>query len=402
MPSLSRRVMITETSPHRVLVDLALELKLKGMDVISFHAGQPGFPPYSKALKDLTKTLLEKPFQTSSYAPSKGYPKLRHLIAEDIKKYSGITIDPDKQVLVTIGGAEAITISLLTGLDNGDKVLLLAPTYSVYWGLTKLLGIGVEYCEQDVDNGFQPDPECLKDRITRVKAVLFESPGNPTSRVISEEIGKLIVDLAVDHGRWVFFDEAYKHIYYEGEHVWIQRYPGAEENVISIDSFSKDLAIPGFRLGYLWGNEEFIRQAAKVKGYLSISASNISQKLAMIYLEKGYKELYLKQVIPEYHKRRDAAFEAVRKHLPEAKLIKPRAGMYLFPDISYYLEKLGMTDVEFAKDVALKKHVVFLPGSAFLPGTNRYIRITFVTEPPERIEEGIKRIRAYLEEKGVV
>ncbi|NPA99589.1 MAG: pyridoxal phosphate-dependent aminotransferase [Crenarchaeota archaeon] len=402
MPSLSKRVTITETSPHRVLVDLALELKLKGVDVISFHAGQPGLPPYSEALKELAKTLLEKPFQTSSYAPSRGYPRLRELISEDIKKYSGISVDPEKQVLVTIGGAEAITISLLTGLDHGDKVLLLAPTYSVYWGLTKLLGVGIEYCEQDVNNDFQPDPECIKEKITRVKAVLFESPGNPTSRVISEEIGKLLVDLAVDHGKWILFDEAYKHIYYEGSHVWIQKYPGAEETVISIDSFSKDLAIPGFRLGYLWGNEEFINQAAKVKGYLSISASNISQKLAMIYLEKGYKEKYLEQVIPEYRRRRDAAYNAVKKYLPEAKLIKPRAGMYLFPDISYYLRKLRMTDVEFAKDVALKKHVVFLPGSAFLPGTNRYVRITFVTEPPERIEEGIKRVRDYLVEKGVI
>jgi len=135
---------------------------------------------------------------------------------------------------------------------------------------------------------------------------------------------------------------------------------------------------------------------------MTISASNISQKLAIIYLEKGIKEKYLAKVIPEYKKRRDAAYNAVTKYLPEARVIKPIAGMYLFPDISAYLEKTGLRDVEFAREIAEKKHVVMLPGSTFHPESNRYLRITFVTEPPERIEEGIKRIREYLEEKQVI
>ncbi len=263
-------------------------------------------------------------------------------------------------------------------------------------------GLRVEYCPQEIDTEFQPDPECIKEKMEKAKAILFESPGNPTSRVIREDIARLIVDVAYEKKKWVFYDQAYRHIYYEGEHLWIQKYTGADEVVVTIESFSKDLAIPGFRLGYMWGPEEFIKHAAKLKGYLTISASNIAQKLAMIYLEKGLKEKYLSQVIPEYKKRRDTAYNALTKHLPEAKVVKPRAGMYLFPDISAYIEKMKVTDVEFARRIAESKHVVMLPGSAFHPNSNRYLRITFVTEPPERIEEGVKRIREYLEEKQIV
>jgi len=401
-PNISSRALNTPTSPHRVLVDLALELKSRGVDVISFHAGQPGLPPAKEALEELTRLLLEKPFETSSYAPSRGYPRLRELIAEDIKKYGGIDIDPKKQIVVTIGGAEALNLAILTGLDPGDTLLLLSPTYSVYWGLGHIHNVKIDYCPQEIDTEFQPDPECIKEKMEKAKAILFESPGNPTSRVLREDIAKLIVDVAYEKKKWVFYDQAYRHIYYEGTHNWIQRYTGADEVVVTIDSFSKDLAIPGFRLGYIWGPEEFIKHAGKLKGYMTISASNISQKLAIIYLEKGLKEKYLAQVLPEYKRRRDTAYNAVIKYLPEAKVVKPIAGMYLFPDVSAYLEKTGLKDVEFARQIAEKKHVVMLPGSAFHPGSNRYLRITFVTEPPERIEEGIRRIREFLEEKHII
>lgn len=272
----------------------------------------------------------------------------------------------------------------------------------MYWGLARIHSIKIDYCPQEIDTELQPDPECIKEKMEEAKAILFESPGNPTSRVLREDIARLIVDLAYEKKKWVFYDQAYRHIYYEGTHNWIQRYTGADEVVVTIDSFSKDIAIPGFRLGYMFGPTEFIQQAGKLKGYITISAPNISQKLAIIYLEKGIKEKYLAKVIPEYRKRRDTAYNALTKYLPEARVIKPVAGMYLFPDISAYLKKTGLRDIEFAREVAEKKHVVMLPGSAFHPGSNRYLRITFVTEPPERIEEGIKRIREYLEEKQAI
>ncbi len=400
VPPISRRAVETPVSPHRVLVDLALELKAKGKDVISFHAGQPGFPPAREAIEELVKLLREQTFATCCYAPSKGYPRLRELIAEDIKKYGGLDLHPLKQIVVTVGGAEALNIAVLTALNPGEKLLLFSPTYSVYWGLGTIHGVQVEVCKQEIDTEFQPDPECIKEKLSdeKVKAVLFASPGNPTSRVIKEDIAKLIVDLAYEKKKWVFYDQAYRHIYYEGSHLWIQRYTGAEEVVVTIDSFSKDIAIPGFRLGYMFGPEEFIKHAGKLKGYLTISAPNISQKIAMIYLEKGIKEKYLREVIPKYRERRDAAYTALRKYLPEANVIKPRAGMYLFPDISAYLEKTGLTDVEFARKIAEEKYVVMLPGSAFHPGSNRYLRVTFVTEPPERIEEGLKRVSEVIEE----
>lgn len=402
MLKISRKISQIPPSPHRALIAQAEEDRRKGFDVINFTAGQPGLPPMREVLEIFTKYMLKEPFEHSKYMPTPGLYQLRVEISNDLKKYGKIDVDP-QNIIITSGGVEGINLALNVVTEQGDEVFLLDPCYSVYWYVTRYLGLKVISCPQTIDNDFQPDPECIKSKLTsKVSAILIASPDNPTSRIIDEEIAKTIADIAVEKKIWFIYDEAYKHIVYEGSHVWIQRYSNVNDVLISINSFSKDLAIPGFRVGYVYGPDEVIKEIRKLKGFTTITTPTPSQYLAYYYLSSGLKEKYLQYALNVYRKRRKAMEEALKEYLPEAKFITPKASMYFFPNISPYLERLRMSDVEFCYDLGSSEHTYVLPGSIFGPSGKGYLRITFVTQPPERIKEGISRIANYLKKKNAI
>ena len=284
--------------------------------------------------------------------------------------------------------------------EPGDEVLLFDPCYVTYWGALKFLRLKVVTCPQTIDREFQPDPECIRERISnKTAAIILISPDNPTSRVIDEEVAKTIVDIALEKNIWLIYDETYKYLVYEGSHVWIQRFKNSDQVLISLNSFSKDLAIPGFRIGYIYGPRELIKEVVKFKGFVTINTPTISQYLAYYYLSLGLKDNYLAKAINEYRSRRDTMYRALLKYLPEAKFIKPRASMYFFTDVSVYLRRLNMDDLTFCYELAKSKHVYVTPGSVFGSMGKNHLRITFVSQPCDKIEEGIARIAEFLKER---
>lgn len=398
----SNRVTSIPLNPHRLLIAKAHELRRRGVKVYDYTAGQPGLPPDSEALNYFIEMVLKDPFNHFRYMPTQGLPELREALSTDLKKYGGIDVPAD-QIIVTTGGAEALLIALYSLLDEGDSVLLFDPSYSVYWDQAKLSKLRIEVCEQTYETGFNPDPECIKEKLGRkAKAVLFASPDNPTSRVIDVEVAKTIVDVAYERKSWVIYDVAYKHLVYEGEHVWLERYAPSLDYIVVCGSFSKDIAIPGGRLGYIYGPKDIIPDLVKLKALLGIVSPVPMQWLAYYYLSRGYKEKYLQEVIPVYRKRRDVAYSEFKKLFPEARVHKPSASMYLFPDISPYLEKLGMSDLDFTINLAEAKGVVMLPGSIFGKAGTGHLRITFVTMNEKEIAEGFKLMREFLEEKKAI
>lgn len=398
MPGVSRRSTSIETSPHRVLVALADELRRKGRRVIDFTAGQPGLPPDARAVAEFIEFIAKNTFTAFRYAPTQGLPELREEISADLKKYGGVDVPADN-ILVTSGGLDGIVISLYATTDPGDRVLLLEPCYSMYWDTLRFLGLEAEWCSESVETGFQPSVDCILEKLERVKAVLFASPDNPTSRVIDRSVAKALAEEASRRKVWILYDVAYKHIVYEGEHVWLEKYVEDPEILVNIGSFSKDIAIPGGRLGYVYSNNKaLVRELVKLKGILGIVAPVPIQWLAAIYLEKGLKERYLEEVLPVYKRRRDAAYDAVRKYLPRARVAKPTASMYVFPDLSPYLAERGLNDLDFTAKLAEEKGVVALPGSIFGPSGVNHVRITFVTNDEKTVEEGIKLIGEFLGE----
>ncbi|MCY0868640.1 MAG: pyridoxal phosphate-dependent aminotransferase [Desulfurococcus sp.] len=395
----SKRASSLPVNPQRVLIAKADELARRGVKVYNYTAGQPGLPPDTTALEYFIEMTRRDPFKHFKYVPTQGLLELRTAISEDLKKYGGIEVQP-KDILITAGGSDGLVISLITLLDEGDTLLLLDPSYSVYWDLARLLGLKVETCKQSFETGFNPDPECIKSKLgSKAKAILFASPDNPTSRIISREVAETIIDVAYEKKAWVIYDVAYKHIVYEGEHVWLEKLAPSMDYLVVVGSFSKDLAIPGGRLGYVYGPSDIVAEMVKLKGVLGIVAPVPMQWLAYYYLTLGIKDKYLREVLPVYRRRRDAAYEAFARSLPMAKLHKPIASMYLFPDISYYMKRKGVSsDVEFTLKLVEEKAVAMLPGSIFGEAGRNHLRVTFVTMSESDLAEGIKLLAEFVGE----
>lgn len=187
----------------------------------------------------------------------------------------------------------------------------------------------------------------------------------------------------------LFTTKQYKHLYYDGSHVYAL---GLDiEHVVAVNTFSKDPAMPGWRLGYVVSHEEFIKVFNRVKQYTNLNPPTPAQYAGLLYLTK-YKERYLGEVIPIYRSRMEAMYQAVRRYLPKATVVKPRAGLFMFVNVKPYLENLGINDEEFALRLLKQCHVATVPGSAFGKEGEGHLRLTFAKEDEKAIEEGVAKI----------
>ncbi|MCD6562397.1 MAG: pyridoxal phosphate-dependent aminotransferase [Thermoproteales archaeon] len=397
MPSTASRLNYIKTSPIRRIASLLDEVRRRS-DIISFGGGAPSLPPPKEIIDYLVDKLRNDTQKTVGYCGTRGLPELRELISNDLKENYGIEYDPSSEIIITDGGTEGIFLALSSIIEKGDEVIIMDPTYLGYSEAIKLLEGRVRKIPVKVEDGYQPNLEDLKHIISPVtKAFILLSPDNPTGRIIKEEFVKGLVDLAVDNDFWIIYDAAYKYITYDAVNPWVDKYSGARERTITINTFSKEASLPGFRLGYSTGPKEIIDAMEKIKQYVSLAPDTVGQYALLKFYQDGIKEKYLKDiVIPTYKKRRDLMYSLIKEHLPDAKTVKPEGAFYFFVDISHYLELMNRDDEEFANRLLYRKNVIVIPGSHFGDTGRNHIRMTFVSESEERIIEGLRRIGAFV------
>lgn len=385
---LSSRLSSLAASPMKIIDSL---LGPAGADVIRLHAGEPSLPPPLELVDSLVDDLRRP--ESYAYAPTRGLPELREAVAEELKR-DGTSVSFD-EVAITPSGTSAIFSAMSVLLDPGDEVILVDPTFMIYRPVIEYLGGRVRWVRASPERGFQPDPDAVAAAINdRTKAIVLVDPDNPTGRLLDPDIGRAIAELAQDRGVYLMVDEAYRRIVYEGSYRSVQPY--APDSVIGLGTFSKDPGVPGLRLGYIYGPKDFIDAYASFNGHAFFGASNMSQLYVLRYLRWEGREKFIESVVAEYRRRRDAAVKAMRKYVPSARFTEPRASMYLYADLSPLVN-----DAEsFASRLASKYRVTVMPGTAFGPANRTFIRVTFVSQPPERLEEGIRRIGEALGEAG--
>jgi len=223
------------------------------------------------------------------------------------------------------------------------------------------------------------------------------SPDNPPGRIVNEAFAKALVDLAQDYDFWIISDEIYKHIIYEGEHVSISRYTGAKGHTITVCSFSKEASIPGLRLGYTLAPKEVIDAMEKIQQYSTLAPDSLPQFAMVKFLKGNLKEPYLRNtVLPFYLKKRNVMGKMLQTHLPLARTITPAGAFYYFVDMRSYLDKLKLNEEEFASRLLKEKGVAVIPGRFFGDNGTGHIRLTFVSEPEERIEHGFRKISEFI------
>lgn len=382
----SNRILNIEPSKSVALSAKIEQLKSNGEDIIGLNVGEPDFETPKPIIQATIDALNEN---KTRYSLVQGINELRDNISLYLNsKYS---IDSSRDhILLGNGSKHILYLIFQTLLNDGDEVLIPAPFWVTFPESVKLAG-GVPVIVQSKNN-HQLDLEKLEKSITnRTKAILINTPNNPTGAVYPKEDLEKIVKLATKYDLKIISDEAYEILTYNNtEHINLSSLSNeAFERTLTVQSFSKSFCMTGFRIGYLCASKEFIKDVNKLQGHLSGNNCTFAQYGALAALRMDPK--VVKDMTKELEVRRDLAYELFNDIFP---LEKPEGAFYLFPNVEKHIKKLGLKDCEeFAIYILEKAKVAILPGSAF--GAPGHIRIAFATSTDE-IQEAFKRIKEVL------
>ena len=380
---LSEKIVNIKPSGIRKFFDIASEMK----DVISLGVGEPDFDtPWH--IRDEGIYSLEK--GRTFYTSNSGLLELREEICKYIKRRCGITYDAKSQVIITVGGSEAIDIAMRAMIDPGDEVLIPQPSYVSYEPCAILAGAKPVIIELKNENEFKLTKEELLDAITdKTKILVMPFPNNPTGAMMTREELKDIAKVCVEKDIFVLSDEIYSELTYSGDHCSIASLPGMQERTILINGFSKGYAMTGWRLGYACGPREIIAQMTKIHQFCIMCAPTTSQYAAVEALRNGDKDVAMMR--ESYDQRRRFLMNEFREMgLP---CFEPYGAFYVFPCI----KEFGMTSEEFAFALLDAKKLAVVPGSAFGDSGEGFIRISYAYSI-EKLRVAMGRLREYVQE----
>ena len=359
----------------------------KYSNVINLSLGEPDFDTPQHIIKAAIEAMKKG---YTHYTPNAGLIEFREAVAEKLRKENGIDVDPETEVIATVGAMGALSLAMLTIVNPGDEVLIPNPGFASYEAQVILAeGKPVSYSLNE-DKGFDINAEEVAGLITnKTRAILVNTPSNPTGSVLSEKSLKKIAEIAIENDLLVISDEAYEAITYDDfRHVSIASLPDMKDRTISIFSFSKTYAMTGWRIGFAAANEEIIRQMTKLQEHLAAHPSSISQMAAIAAL-RGPKD-HIKKMVKEYSERRELIMEKLAE-IPEIKCFRPQGAFYVFPNIKAF----KMSSEEFAMHILEKARVIIVPGTAFGNNGEGYVRISYAASK-EEISRAMTRMKQAL------
>ena len=360
---LSRQIKEIKPSGIRKFFDIVSEME----DAISLGVGEPDFDtPWH--IRDEGIYSLEK--GRTFYTSNAGLKELKMEICNYLKRSQRLDYDFNKQVIVTVGGSEAIDIGLRAMLDPGDEVLIPQPSYVSYEPCAILAGGVPVIIDLKNENEFRLTAKELEDAITeKTKVLILPFPNNPTGAIMEKKDLEAIAEVIIRHDLFVISDEIYGELTYKGEHVSIATLPGMIERTILINGFSKAYAMTGWRLGYACGPKNIIEQMLKIHQFAIMCAPTTSQYAAVEALKNGDEDV--KQMREAYNQRRRYLMHAFKEMgLP---CFEPYGAFYVFPCI----KEFGMTSDEFANRFLEEEKVAVVPGTAFGDSGEGFLRISY-------------------------
>ena len=391
----SRRVRELVPSATIDLGDRIKRLRASGRDVLNLISGAPEFdtPP---EIKREAHAALDADHRYMTYSLSSGLEDLRRVVAAKLTSENGIAAEPNR-IIVTVGVKEGIALATQACLDPGDEVLLLTPGWVTYDALVRLAGATPVSVPLRTESGALLTTADLAARITpRTKAVLLNTPHNPTGRVFGPAELGTIAAAALRHDLLVLSDETLEYlIYTNARHHSIAALPGMADRTLTFNGFSKAFSMAGWRVGYVHGAPSLVANMLKVHQHLVTCANVVAQKAAAAAL--GAPEGGRTGIRSGLLHRRDLVARALDS-LPGVRCPVPEAGLFCFPDIS----ETGVDDREFADFCLTEAHVAVLPGSAFGAGGEDHVRIAFGRRSTEALAAGIERIRDALARRARV
>ncbi len=379
---LSDKVVNMKPSGIRKFFDIVSEMK----DAISLGVGEPDFDtPWH--IRDEGIYSLEK--GKTFYTSNSGLKELREEIAAYMKRSQGISYDPMKEVLITVGGSEAIDLMFRAMINDGDEVLIPQPSYVSYEPCAILANAVPVIIDLKDENQFRLTPDELRSAITpRSKILVLPYPNNPTGAIMEKEDLEAIADIIIENDLYVLSDEIYGELTYTDKHVSIASLPGMKERTIVVNGFSKAYAMTGWRMGYACGPQELIVQMTKIHQYAIMCAPTTSQYAAVEALRNGDADV--KMMRESYNQRRRFVLHSLEEMgLP---CFEPLGAFYVFPCIKGF----GMTSEEFASRLLEEEKVAIVPGTAFGDSGEGYLRISYAYSI-DNLREALGRLARFVE-----
>ncbi len=357
-------------------------------EVISLGVGEPDFPTPWQIRKAGIRSLEDS---KTRYTSNRGLQSLRETIAAYLNRKYDLTYEPLTEILVTVGGSEAIDGCIRAIVREGDEVIIPQPSYVCYEPITQLAGGVPVIIETTAEDDFKLTPEALKAAITpKTKALILPYPCNPTGGIMEKEDLEKIAEVLRDTNIIVISDEIYSELTYgEKPHVSIASIPGMWERTLLVNGFSKAFSMTGWRLGYACGPREIMEQVTKIHQFAIMCAPTTSQYAAITAMTSC--DDVVAEMRDEYDTRRRMMVDGFNKLGLTCR--DPKGAFYAFPCI----KSSGMTSEEFCEKLLESKHVAVVPGTAFGKGGEGFIRASYCYST-DHIKEALRRIGEFLEE----
>ena len=378
---LSQRIQEVPPSGIRKYFDIMAEMD----DAISLGVGEPDFQtPWH--IRDAGIYSLEKGF--TKYTPNAGLSDLRRAICRYLKRRFDLEYQPIGQTLVTVGGSEGLDLAFRCLLEPGDEVIIPTPSFVCYGPLVSMIhGVPV-YVETKVEHEFRLTPEELKAAITpRTKILVLPFPNNPTGGIMHREDLEALAEVLRGTNIMVVSDEIYAELTYGQHHVSMANIPDMYERTIVINGFSKAYSMTGWRMGYVCGPKELIAAMTKLHQYGIMSAPTTSQYAAIEAMEHGDRDI--EEMKQEYDGRRRFLVDGFRKLGLDC--FEPRGAFYVFPCI----RSTGLSSEEFCDRFLEQEHVAVIPGNAFGPGGEGFVRACYAASM-KNLTEALTRLERFL------
>jgi aminotransferase len=352
-------------------------------DAINLSVGEPDFSPPEYALEAGYQASKEG---KTHYAPTNGISELRETLSKKAYRDYGLNYDPNSEILVTVGGTEAIFLSLMGLTNPGDEILIPNPGFVLYEPCIKLasgIPVSVPLLE---NNDFKPSIDDVTSLVTKKsRVIILNFPNNPTGTVLSYDEAALLAKIAVERDLLVICDEVYEKIVYDGaKHYCLATFPGMRERTLIVNSFSKTYAMTGLRVGYVYGPKELISPLWLVHQYTVACVDSPSQYIALAAL-RGPQE-FVNNMVKEFDRRRLLVHKRLNE-IPNFKCTLPKGAFYVFPNITGF----GKSSEKVVEFLLKEAGVITVPGSAFGSRGEGYIRISYAAAY-EQLEKALDRI----------
>lgn len=380
----NRNIKRIKPSGIRKFFDIANEMD----DVISLSVGEPDFhTPWH--IREAGIESLEK--GRTSYTPNRGFLRLRAEISNFLERHYTVKYDPQTEILVTVGGSEAIDLGVRSLINPGDEVLIPEPSFVCYVPITEMAGGVPVIIETKPENKFRLTAQELEEKITdRTKLLIMPYPNNPTGAVMRRSDLEAIAQVVERHNLLVLSDEIYASLTYgEEPHTAFSALPGMKERTILVNGFSKSHSMTGWRMGYAAGPQEIISLMTKLHQFAIMSAPTMSQYAAIEAMKNGDDDIaYMRE---QYDMRRRLIVDGLNSM--GLKCFEPEGAFYVFPSV----KSTGLTSQEFCERLIYSKQVAVVPGDAFGDCGEGFVRISYCYST-KHIIEALERMEAFLKE----